>query len=187
LIRVPLRIELHTFPSDDAVFRDDAEAAFAGLDAPDPERLQHSIRTRYPWAVVRERSELAKLSLDETVWYVFRRALVDPPAEPWWENGHAWAVIDCDRTVVDAGEALAAIVELPRAALIGRRIEDLANPADPTATADVAALWVELLARGEAHGTLRFNRLDGTPREIEYHVDSVGVPAGRFRAVVRES
>jgi PAS domain-containing protein len=186
MISSPSQIDLRTFPSGDAAFRRFAGAELSDLDAPDPELLQRSIRLRYPLAVVRVRSDLASLRGEGIVWYAFRRAFADPPDDHWWESGPSWAIIDGQRVFVEASEGFAAIVELPAELLIGRRIEDLANPADPTAVDDVAALWIEVLARGHVHGTLRFNRLDGSPREIEYHLYRDGAEPERFRAAIRE-
>lgn len=179
-------IELHAFPSDDDAFRRFAEQQLAHLTVEDPERLQDALRARYPMAVVRARSELACLPRDRTLWYAFRSAIGEPPDERWWERGDAWAIIDAGRTFVEASEAFAAIVEVPTGGLIGQRIEELANPSDPTATEDIADLWAELLERREVHGTLRFNRLDGSGRELEYHVKAEAGRAGPFLAVVRE-
>ena len=44
----------------------------------------------------------------------------------------------------------------------------------------------ELMDRGELHATLRFRRMDGSAREIEYHVTKEGAGPGRHLAVVRE-
>jgi PAS domain-containing protein len=185
MITTPSRIDLRTFPSVDDTFREFVLTQLAGLDASDPEQLQCSIRQRYPLAVVRVRSELASLRGEDIVWYAFRRAVVDPPDERWWAAATSWAIVDGERAFVEASDGFAAIVEVPLAALIGRRIEDLANPADPTASDDVATLWADLEANGRVHGTLRFNRLDGSPREIEYHVER-DVAADRYRAAIRE-
>jgi PAS domain-containing protein len=180
------RIKIHAFPSDDAAFRWFAEEEFARTDAPDADRLQRAIRVCYPLAVVRVRSELARPPGDDDVWYVFRRAVTEPPAERWWMRQAAWVRLDRERRILDASEPFAAIVEVPRTDLLGRQIEDLANPGDPTAAEDVAALWAQLIERGEVHGSLRFNRLDGSPREIEYHVAAELAPETGYRAVIRE-
>lgn len=179
------RIDLRTFPSADDTFREFVRTQLAGLDASDPEQLQCSVRLRYPLAVVRVRDELASLRGEDIVWYAFRRAVVDPPEEHWWATATSWAIVDDARAFVEASDSFAAIVEVPLTALIGRQIDDLANPADPTASDDIATLWADLRANGRAHGTLRFNRLDGSPREIEYHVDRDGAP-DRYRAAIRE-
>ena len=179
------QIALRTFPSDDDTFRRFAATQLVGLDLADPERLESLIRTRYPLAVVRVQSELARMSHEGIVWYAFRRAVVDPPPDQWWADSASWAHIDRERVFVEASEDFAAVVEVPVAVLIGSRIEDLANPADPTATQDIATLWIDLLTHGQVHGTLRFNRLDGSSREIEYHVERDGAP-GRYRAAIRE-
>jgi hypothetical protein len=186
MITVPSRIDLHTFPSDDPNFRLFAHAQIAHLETLDPERLQSLIRERYPLAVVRVRSDLARLGTEGVVWYAFRRAAVDPPEDRWWEDETSWAIIDGDRVLLLASEGFAAIVEVPLTLLIGKQIDDLANPADHTAAEDVAALWIELVAAGQVHGTLRFNRLDGSAREIEYHVECAGDRPTRSRAAIRE-
>jgi PAS domain-containing protein len=186
MITIPSRVDLRTFPSDDARFRLFAHTEIARLEAPDPERLQCLIRERYPLAVVRVRSDLARLGSEGVVWYAFRRAAVDPPDDRWWEGEASWAIIDRDRVFLLASEGFAAIVEVPLTLLVGKQIDDLANPADHTAAEDVAALWIELVARGQVHGTLRFNRLDGSAREIEYHVESDGDLPTRYRAAIRE-
>jgi PAS domain-containing protein len=186
MITIPSRIDLHTFPSNDAAFGRFAAAELAGLDAPDPHLLERSLRLRYPLAVVRVRSDLARLRGESDVWYAFRRAFADPPDDQWWEKKSSWAIIDGERVFIVASEGFAEIVEVPVALLIGKRIEDFANPADSTAADDVAALWSEVLARGHAHGTIRFNRLDGSPREIEYHVVREAADPERYRAAIRE-
>jgi PAS domain-containing protein len=183
-VRTPIKI--HAFPSDDAAFRWFAEEEMARIEAPDPVRLQRAIRVCYPLAVVRVRSAFARPPGDGDLWYVFRRAVSDPPAERWWMRQPAWVRLDRDRIILDASEAFATIVEIRRIDLLGRRIEELANPADPTAVEDVTALWGELVERGEVHGSLRFNRLDGSPRELEYHVAAEVASGDGYRAVIRE-
>lgn len=183
---VHARIKVHAFPSDDAAFRWFAEEELARMETPDPVRLQRAIRVCYPLAVVRVRSELARPPGDGDLWYVFRRALTEPPAERWWMRQDAWVRLDRERMILDASERFAVIVEIPLTGLLGRRIEQLANPADPTAAEDVTILWTELVERGEVHGSLRFNRLDGSPRELEYHVAAEDPPGDAYRAVIRE-
>ena len=184
--RHPSTIELRCFPSDDPEFRRFAREALACLADADPAALQCAIRRRYPLAVVSVQAELASMGSGPEVWYAFRRAVAEPPPIPWWENEAAHAVIGLDRAFVEATDAFAAIVEVPPQALVGARLEDLANPADLGVSEDIAALFEELLQRGIADGTLRFNRTDGTPRELEYHVERAEAEAGRFRVVIRE-
>lgn len=184
IVRSPIRV--HAFPSDDAEFHAFVADRLAVLAAPDPSALQQAIRERYPLATVTVRSALAAVHEDEILWYAFRRAIDEPSAEGWWVRADSWAIIAADRTFIEATESLAVIAEVPVAALVGRRIEDLANPDDPTAAQDIADLWVEVLAHGRADGSLRFNRLDGSPRELEYHVEADASGEGRFRAVIRE-
>jgi PAS domain-containing protein len=180
------RVNVHAFPSDDGEFRVFVEERLDQLQQPLPDDLQREIRDRYPLATVVVRSELAARGGDDVVWYVFRRAVGEAAADGWWEREEAWAVITADRVFVEATESFAATVEVPLATLVGRRLEDLANPSDPTVAVDLVALWAELGKSGRADGTLRFNRLDGSRREIEYHVERDAAEASRYRAVIRE-
>ena len=180
------QIRLHAFPSDDWEFRQFARDQLAQLDEPTPDRLQAAVRERYPLATVSVRSALAELESDEPLWYAFRHGPASPPTDEWWIGMETWAILHADRTVLEATDALAAIVEVPAELMIGRRVEDFANPADTTAADDIAQLWTALRRLGTLHGTLRFNRLDGTAREIEYHVEVDPANPRQYRAVIRE-
>jgi PAS domain-containing protein len=185
---------LRVFPSEDVAFRFvgetfDAlctEAPTRDHDPMDPEQLQWRLRERYPAAIVRRRDPLADPDAGDVVWYVYRFGSVAPGRRWWEEPGHAWAVFDDDRRFVEVATSLTEIVEAPREALIGRPIEAFSNPEDVSVPEDVEALWDELRRRGQLHATLRFRRLDGTPRQIEYHVTRDGAGPGRHLAVVRE-
>jgi PAS domain-containing protein len=189
-------LRLHVFPVEDQGFRRFAESVLeamledvaAGIDpaALAPAELQRRLRVGYPAAVVRERDSLADPGMGALVWYVYRYGSV-APARQWWEEpGHAWAILDDDRRFAEISSTLANIVEAPRDVLLGRPVEAFANPEDATAADDVAALWTELLVRGQLHATLRFRRMDGSPRELEYHVTKDGAGPGRHLAIVRE-
>ena len=82
--------------------------------------------------------------------------------------------------------SLTEIVEAPREAILGQLVDGLSNPEDASALEDIRSLWAEFMDRGELHATLRFRRLDGSPREIEYHVTREGAGPQRHLAVVRE-
>lgn len=189
------RIRLQVFPFEDAAFRrfvDEAFEAIQGLTTPhadgrlDPLELQLRLRDRYPAAVVRERDALADPGSGDTLWYVYRFGSVVPGRRWWEEPGHAWAILDDDRRFVELSTSLTLIVEAPREVLIGTQVEAFSNPDDVTAPDDVLALWTEFLERGLLHSTLRYRRLDGSAREIEYHVTKDGAGPGRHLAVVRE-
>jgi PAS domain-containing protein len=177
-------ISLRAFPTDDASFREDAEAALSG--AASPAALQRALRARYPVAVVRAREDIADPGFGPDVWYVFRYGSARP-AERWWTTGeHPWAVLDDRRRFVDVSPSLAAIVEVPAEAIVGHLVEEFSNPADTTARADVEALWAQFLAAGSLDASMRFRRLDGTERELEYHLVANGAGRGRHLATVRE-
>jgi PAS domain-containing protein len=185
---------LQAVPTEDLAFRRFVADAFARLlgdpdmpadGLPDPADLQARLRSRYPSAVVREEAPSAARQ-HETVWAVYRFGSVVPGRRWWEEPGHAWAILDRDRLFVEVSTALAEMVEVPRDALVGQPVERLSNPDDVSAVDDVRGLWGELLAGGELHGTLRFRHLDGSPREIEYHVTRDAAGPGRHLAIVRE-
>jgi PAS domain-containing protein len=194
-VPVTVHPRLQVFPAEDAAFRRCVTETFDALCLEvagraratlQPEELQWRLRARYPAAVVRPRDPIADPVPGELVWYAYRFGSVAPGRRWWEEPGHAWAVIDDERRIAEASSVLEDMVELPREALIGRPIEAFSNPADVTAEADVAGLWAELKRRGVLHATLRFRRLDGTPREIEYHITRDGAGPGRHLAIVRE-
>jgi PAS domain S-box-containing protein len=194
---VPARPQprLQAFPAQDIAFRRWVAEAFAGLIADvetrgdsllEPEDLQVRLRERYPAAIVRARDALADPGPGDTLWYVYRFGSVSPGIRWWEEPGHAWAILDDERRFVEVSTSLTSVVEATRDALLGRQVEDFANPEDVSAADDMRALWQELTRNGELHATLRFRRLDGSPRELEYHVTREGAGPERHLAVVRE-
>lgn len=148
--------------------------------------LQRCLRVRYPAAIVRERDALADPGYGPDVWYAYRYGRLTPAGTWWLEPGHAWAILDEQRRFVELSQAFADIVEAPREAILGRPVEAFANPDDASAADDIAALWAELGRLGELHSTLRFRRLDGTARELEYHATREGGGPERHLLVVRE-
>lgn len=185
---------LQIFPAEDVSFRrfvtDGFEALCAEASARgrpmDPQQLQLQLRDRYPAAVVRRREAIADPGPDDMLWYVYRFGSVTPGRRWWDEPGHAWAVLDDERRFVEVSTSLTEIVEAPREALLGRALEAFSNPEDTSVPEDAAGMWLELRRSGELHATLRFRRLDGTPREIEYHLTRDGAGPGRHLAIVRE-
>ena len=186
---------LQAFPAEDLAFRRYVADAFATLLAeieprPDallePEELQVRLRARYPAAVVRPRDRLADPGDGDLLWYVYRFGSISPGLRWWEEPGHAWAILDDDRRFVEVSTSLTEIVEAPREAILGQLVDGLSNPEDASALEDIRSLWAEFMERGELHATLRFRRLDGSPREIEYHVTREGAGPERHLAVVRE-
>lgn len=186
---------LQAFPAEDLAFRRFVADAFATLLAeveprPDallePEELQVRLRARYPAAVVRPRDRLADPGDGDLLWYVYRFGSISPGLRWWDEPGHAWAILDDGRRFVEVSTSLTEIVEAPRDAILGQLVDSLANPEDASALEDISSLWGEFMERGELHATLRFRRLDGSPREIEYHVTREGAGPERHLAVVRE-
>jgi PAS domain-containing protein len=178
-------IELHAFPSSDRDFVAFAKAALGVLPEPHtPASLQRALRVRYPAAVVTVQAELARHGDGPIVWYAFRTAARGSDVESFGERAGAWAILDDDRRFVDVSPALARIAELPARRLVGHPIEDFSNPADPSIADDIARLWAEFRASGSLASTLRFNYLDGRPRELAYRLVADGDGPGRHRLTV---
>ena len=155
----PVDVKLHAFPSRDREFLDFAQAAFNVLAEPrTTEALQRALRVRYPAAVVTEQAELARHGDGPRIWYAFRTAAIGiPPIGADTEEPEAWAIVDDERRFVEVSPALAKIVELPARRILGHRIEDFSNPADPTVRDDIARLWTEFRNGGAIASTVRFN------------------------------
>ncbi len=178
-------VRLRAFPSSDREFGRYARAALAALGTkPEPEALQRSLRARYPVAVVRVQSELARHGEGPIVWYALRTSILGEAVVPERGPVDAWAVVDDERRFVEVSPALARIVELPARAIIGHRIEDFSNASDPTIRSDIAALWVEFVQHGSIASTVRFNYADGRPRELQYRLQSNAAGEGRHRLLV---
>jgi PAS domain-containing protein len=178
-------VELHAFPSGDRDFVAFAQAALAVL--PEPQTaigLQRAIRIRYPAAAVTVQEELARHGDGPIVWYAFRSAATGSDAEPVTEQAGAWAILDDERRFVQVSTALARIAELPARRMLGHRIEDFSNPADPSIQDDIARLWAEFRSSGSLSSTLRFNYLDGRPRELGYRLVADVDGQGRHRLTV---
>ncbi len=180
-----MSIDLHAFPSEDRDFIAFAHAALGVLPEPKSlSALQRALRVRYPAAVVTVQVELARHGEGPTVWYALRTAAVGSDADVPPERAGAWAILDDDRRFVQVSAALARIAELPARRMVGHRIEDFSNPDDPTIVDDIARLWTEFRARGALSSTLRFNYLDGRPRELAYRLVASANGVGRHRLTV---
>ena len=121
------------------------------------------------------------------VWYAFRTAAIGVPpigTEPD-DDTEAWAIIDDEMRFLEVSPALAKIVELPARRIVGHRIEDFSNPADPTVREDIGRLWAEFRDGGAIASTVRFNFLDGRPRELAYRLTANDDGEGRHRLTVR--
>lgn len=181
--RPSVPIELRTFPSGDAAFAAFAGDALARDSAPTPLALQGHLRERYPLAVVRRQEDFAR-DAAWFVWYAFRYGSANPPRIDW-SQAHAQAVLDEERRFVTLNDELAAIVELPRGEVVGRRLDDFTNPDDPTAATDLAALWLEFVRVGAVASTLRYNHRDGRPRELAFRIVADAEGPGLHRLLVR--
>ena len=179
-----MEIRIRAFPSTDREFARYARAAFSALGtSATPDELQRSLRSRYPAAIVRAQDELARHGHGPEVWYAFRTSAVGESLSPE-RPAEAWAIVDDERRFVEVSASLAAIVELPRRHIVGRRIEDFASADDPTIRDDLIELWEEFRRLRTMTSTLRFNYSDGRPRELEYRIVADAAGPGRHRLLV---
>src|ERR1700685_678117 len=86
------------------------------------------------------------------------RAIVFQPAEPI-------LLADNDRNYRDASCGAGKLFGLPRNKIIGRRIDDFA---EPSFRPQIDQLWRAFLQQGEQRGTFRLVGSDGSVREVEY-------------------
>jgi PAS domain-containing protein len=184
-----MSVELHAFPSSDRDFEAFALAALGVLPEPRTDSaLQRALRVRYPTAIVTVQTDLARHGDGPIVWYAFRTGASGSDAQPAagrvLDKAGAWAILDDDRRFLEVSAALARITELPARRMVGHRVEDFSNPADPSIGEDIARLWAEFRALGSLSSTLRFNYLDGRPRELAYHLVADADGAGRHRLTV---
>ena len=180
-------VQLHAFPSGDREFVDFVQAVWAALPAPRTvDVLQRAIRARYPAAMVTLQDELARREEGPEVWYAFRTAATGRPAiGDTLPADEAWAILDDERWFLEVSPALAGIAELPARRMVGHRIEEFSNPADPTIRDDIGRLWAEFRAGGALSSTLRFNYADGRPREVAYRIEADADGPGRHRLSVQ--
>ncbi len=86
------------------------------------------------------------------------RAIVFQPSTPI-------LLADNDRHYREASVGAAALLGRPREKIIGRSLDDFADPAIKPV---IPKLWNEFLEKGEQAGTLTLLDKDGAPREVEY-------------------
>ncbi|MEZ0240550.1 MAG: hypothetical protein ACAH65_07110 [Chloroflexota bacterium] len=180
-------VELRTFPSSDREFGHFTRTALLELREPrSAERLQRSLRSRYPTAIVKVQVELARHGEGPPVWYAFRSGSVGATPTVPVNEAPAWAILDDERRFVEVSPALAAIVELPAAMIVGHPIEEFGNPDDPNIRSDLVRLWKDFRTTGAIASTIRFNYADGRPRELGYRLIADAEGRGRHRLTVWE-
>src|SRR5579864_2016170 len=74
-------------------------------------------------------------------------------------------ITDNDRDYRDASSGAGRLFGLPREKIIGRSLDDFA---EPSFKPKISELWRAFLQRGEQEGTLRLLGPDGSPREVKY-------------------
>src|ERR1700687_2594533 len=86
------------------------------------------------------------------------RAIIYHPSAPI-------LIADDDRKYRDASVGASKLLGLPREKIIGRSLDDFA---EPTFKPVISELWRDFLKDGEQEGTLQLVGPDGAPREVEY-------------------
>jgi formate hydrogenlyase transcriptional activator len=94
------------------------------------------------------------------------RAIVYQPAEPI-------LIADNDRRYWDASCGAGRLFKLPRNRIIGRRLDDFAEPGFRP---QIEQLWQAFLQRGDQQGTFRLVDSDGAVREVEYTAKGNALP-----------
>jgi len=82
-------------------------------------------------------------------------------------------IADNDRHSLDASSGAGKLLGVPRDKIIGRTLDDFA---DPSFKPQISELWQAFLERGKQEGTLRLVGPDGKSREIEYTVKGNVLP-----------
>ncbi|MBA3841127.1 MAG: response regulator [Actinobacteria bacterium] len=94
----------------------------------------------------------------------------------------ALLLADDDRVYIDANPAACRLLGLTHAELVGRRIEDFAEPA---ASADVIAGWNAFIADGRQEGQMTLLRPDGESRLADFRA-TANVKDGLHLSILRD-
>jgi PAS domain S-box-containing protein len=103
------------------------------------------------------------------------RAIVFHPAAPI-------LIADDDRQYWEASVGASKLLGLPREKIIGRSLDDFAEPGFK---AVISELWRAFLEKGEQQGTLQLVGPDGGPRDLEYSAKANVLPV-RHLVVLRD-
>jgi PAS domain-containing protein len=159
------------FPTSDAAFAAAVEALLALEEPATPTDLQTALRRVYPGAFVRRR---ALTSRHVEQWDAFRDAMFVPPANGDWDRAPdvAWLRLDsATGRILDANDALAALIASPRDGLIGQYAHDFVLPqTQPVSDAQLRA--IAEAAETRSYGLARTS--DGRTVLLEY----IAIPAG---------
>ena len=99
---------------------------------------------------------------------------------------HAWAILDGDRWFAEVSTSLTDIVEVATGLILGQLVEGSRTPSDASALEDFRRAVGRVHGAGRAPRDAPLPALDGSPREIEYHVTREGAGPDRHLAVIRE-
>jgi formate hydrogenlyase transcriptional activator len=94
------------------------------------------------------------------------RAIIYHPSAPI-------LIADDDRRYRDASFGASKLLGVPREKIIGRSLDDFAEPSFKPA---ISEQWQSFLEKGEQHGTLQLVGPNGDPRDVEYTVKGNVLP-----------
>ena len=89
-------------------------------------------------------------------------------------------IADNERQYRDASSGAGKLLGLPREQIIGRRLDDFA---DPAFRPQISRLWRTFLEQGEQEGTLRLVGPDGRPRDVGYKAKGNVLPVRHLLAL----
>jgi formate hydrogenlyase transcriptional activator len=101
------------------------------------------------------------------------RAIVYHPAAPI-------LITDNDRNYREASAGAAKLLGLPREEIIGRKLDDFA---EPSFKPRISEIWRDFLDKGEQEGTLRLEGPDGSMRAVEYKAKTNVLPVRHVLAL----
>ena len=101
------------------------------------------------------------------------RAIVRQPSVPI-------LITDADGNSRDASAGVSKLLGLSRESIIGRRVDEFAQP---DFQPQISALWKTLQEQGEQQGTLRLLAPDGSLREVDYTAKANVLPVRHLLAL----
>jgi PAS domain S-box-containing protein len=167
-------VKLISFPRDDAAFEAHVEFARETVGTGDLDGFVGRLRSAYPLARVSPAMPVARLDPTVETWYVYRDGSIHARRDDqaWQdEQAVAQAVIGPDGTYVDANDEAAALLGVPRDAIIGQPAGSFTTHEPEPAIRD--ALLALARRIGRLASTAVVVRPDGEQWPIEFVVKTL--------------